>query len=677
MNIFHLLFLIMFSVIPGESDYLSGWTAERNGDYETALSYYVICSEEPGPLVPYALIRTAQCNAEMGNIDRAIEDLQSILKAHPDGPWVEMVNLEMAVLYMQMDKHKEAADLFENVLSADYKPWWFAEYDWMAAENLLAEPDSMEKGLDFFRNVVENTRFRYQRLNASRLLMKSENPDDQFMAAMGLVRSRSYKEASKALLTLGTKVLKDRTLTADWQALAAQILMGIGQDEQGREMMEGISKEFEGTKWERFALYHAARNLISKKKTSQARMICDRLVKKFPESTETGDSLWRLAQNLDVNGHKVKAITEYLRLVRVTPNHSRVDDSLFHASQAMVRLNERTRALELLNTIIERHSRGAFYSDACYWAGRILESNGQIDEATGLFQKASKNNMGDFYAHRSIERLYRLGAIKGEPGRRLKAGRKTYYLRSSHVPNSSGPSIEMAMGTSRFELLSFFGSYGMHEGEWEALDILHKGTSPVPYRTLSEAGMAYSSMKHAKLKGWGRDKNNRPTTDLLYINYPRTYWKEVLKIAHETDIDPYLILSIALRESTFRPAIMSNAGATGTMQVMPTTASWLADVDPAIDKTHANNLDVPIYSLRIGAYYLKRMLKRSDGNIVYALASYNAGPGNLDKWKNSLPSDDLDYFIEAIPYTETRDYIKAVLGNYAAYHSLYPPVNLE
>ena len=66
------------------------------------------------------------------------------------------------------------------------------------------------------------------------------------------------------------------------------------------------------------------------------------------------------------------------------------------------------------------------------------------------------------------------------------------------------------------------------------------------------------------------------------------------------------------------------------------------------------------------------MLDRSDGNVAYALASYNGGPGNCDKWVHQFGKADIETFIESIPFSETRDYVKIVLGNYAAYCSLYP-----
>ena len=109
----------------------------------------------------------------------------------------------------------------------------------------------------------------------------------------------------------------------------------------------------------------------------------------------------------------------------------------------------------------------------------------------------------------------------------------------------------------------------------------------------------------------------------------------------------------------------------GVMQLMPGTADWLAGVDAALEPAHAANLESADNSLRLGAIYLQRMLERSNGSIVYALASYNGGPGNCDKWRKRHPLADTETFIESIPFSETKDYIKKVLGNYAAYLSLY------
>ena len=142
-------------------------------------------------------------------------------------------------------------------------------------------------------------------------------------------------------------------------------------------------------------------------------------------------------------------------------------------------------------------------------------------------------------------------------------------------------------------------------------------------------------------------------------------------MAAETRLDPYLLLAIARQESTFRPAIGSSAGALGVMQLMPSTAAWMVGVEDGIEAEHAADLTLPSNSLRLGAYYLRRMLDRSGGNVAVALAAYNAGPGNVSKWERERRGQDTETFIENIPFGETRNYVKRVLANYAAYRSLY------
>ena len=155
------------------------------------------------------------------------------------------------------------------------------------------------------------------------------------------------------------------------------------------------------------------------------------------------------------------------------------------------------------------------------------------------------------------------------------------------------------------------------------------------------------------------------------IRYPRVYWDEVVALGEELELDPFLILAVARQESTYRPNLTSIAGARGVMQLMPDTASWLARIDERITDQHASHLSTPQHALRIGAVYLKRLMLRSDHNLVYALASYNAGPGNCDKWRRRFGEIPPDEFIEKIPFGETKNYVKRILAHYATYHSLY------
>jgi hypothetical protein len=222
--------------------------------------------------------------------------------------------------------------------------------------------------------------------------------------------------------------------------------------------------------------------------------------------------------------------------------------------------------------------------------------------------------------------------------------------------------------------LQYFGMHGLEEGEWEALECIltcPESLEKLWFPVIAEAGFMHTMHQFMYDRNWGLEDGS-PTPARRYVEYPLAYWPHVQAISKELGVDPYLVLAIARQESTFRAGITSSAGATGVLQLMPATASWLAKVDDRIKAEHVTNLKSPVNSIRLGAVYLERKLKRSGNNMVYALASYNAGPGNCDKWRTHFPNYSLEKFADAIPFTETNDYVKRVLANYAAYHSLYP-----
>ena len=230
---------------------------------------------------------------------------------------------------------------------------------------------------------------------------------------------------------------------------------------------------------------------------------------------------------------------------------------------------------------------------------------------------------------------------------------------------------------ARYARLNFFGRHGLREAEWEALGLLQQDFEDdqefaARLRAVGEAGASYSAMQVAFARNWGGTGDGRQTLKRLRVRFPLAHWPLVVEYGRETNLDPYLLLSIARQESTYRPSLTSSAGAKGVMQLMPGTATQLAKKNDAIARADTKNLTDPVVSFKLGAYYLRQLLDRFDGNVVYALAAYNAGPNRCEKWIKKFGTEDSAEFIENIPYAETRNYVKRILGYYAAYHSLYP-----
>ena len=155
--------------------------------------------------------------------------------------------------------------------------------------------------------------------------------------------------------------------------------------------------------------------------------------------------------------------------------------------------------------------------------------------------------------------------------------------------------------------------------------------------------------------------------DDLELRYPTPYAAEFEKHANGSNIQRSWALGIARSESLFMRDIRSSAGAIGLMQLMPDTARHTAR-DVNLKYAGLVTLTDPDSNIRLGTAYLRKMLERFDNNQVLATAAYNAGPLNVKKW---LPKDgDVDalIWIENIPFTETRKYVKRVLATDTIFH---------
>jgi soluble lytic murein transglycosylase len=120
-----------------------------------------------------------------------------------------------------------------------------------------------------------------------------------------------------------------------------------------------------------------------------------------------------------------------------------------------------------------------------------------------------------------------------------------------------------------------------------------------------------------------------------------------------------LLAAVAKQESRFSPGVSSGAGAVGLLQLMPATAAELAGTPLTADA-----LTDPARNAQLGALYLKQLLGQWQGNPVLMAASYNAGPGATAGWVTPQLQQEPELWIEAIPYPETRLYVKKVLGNF-------------
>jgi soluble lytic murein transglycosylase len=140
--------------------------------------------------------------------------------------------------------------------------------------------------------------------------------------------------------------------------------------------------------------------------------------------------------------------------------------------------------------------------------------------------------------------------------------------------------------------------------------------------------------------------------------------------ARDKGLDPALIAAVIYTESHFRDGQTSGAGAEGLMQITPATARMIARKSGGVAFT-VEDLGTPQVNIAYGAWYLRYLLERYAGNEFFALAAYNGGEGNVDRWIDAARRRDEELTIQAIPFSETRAYVQRVEQAKAQYRDSY------
>jgi soluble lytic murein transglycosylase len=154
------------------------------------------------------------------------------------------------------------------------------------------------------------------------------------------------------------------------------------------------------------------------------------------------------------------------------------------------------------------------------------------------------------------------------------------------------------------------------------------------------------------------------------IKLPLRHEDIIRQQAREKDLDPALIAAVIYAESRFREGQTSHAGATGLMQITPATAQDIARKSGGTEFV-VGDLATPQVNISYGAWYLRYLLGRYGGNETLALAAYNGGEGNVDRWIDSARQRERDLTISEIPFPETRHYVRAVHDAHVEYRRSY------
>ncbi|MGB3493576.1 MAG: transglycosylase SLT domain-containing protein [Elainellaceae cyanobacterium] len=398
----------------------------------------------------------------------------------------------------------------------------------------------------------------------------------------------------------------------------------------------------------------------------------DQVIERFPD--RAGDALLERAKRLD-QLQSAESATQARESLRTQYSDSDAAAELrWQQAEAAQESGDLELAWKWASELVTQNPDSDWAPEAAFWVGKWASQLGQREDAKTAFEHVLKQYPQSYYAWRSA--VY-LGWDVGD-----------FTSIRTKIPALTEPDLRATL-PSGSETLNELYRLGQDEDAW--------GMWQVEFDSRMEPSVAEQFTDGVMLMGIGDNLEGifmldsldwRPkieanaeadsTLDFDTVKNTRVYWQALYPFpyqdtitawAQERSLNPVLVTALIRQESRFEPRIKSVAGATGLMQVMPATADWIAQQTGSSDYTMSDPED----NVEFGTWYLDYTHREYDSNSLFAVASYNAGPGNVANWIQRFGFSDPDVFVEQIPFPETKGYVESVFENYWNYLRLYNP----
>jgi TolA-binding protein len=354
------------------------------------------------------------------------------------------------------------------------------------------------------------------------------------------------------------------------------------------------------------------------------------------------------------------------RLSQTYTEKTEKDETLLKEIVAAFVKQDYSESTKLSENFLADYPRSTHQFRVRFLLGESLHRKGRVDQAKPHFEEIMKRAPWSWYAILSAERLSvslpnTLLAVSLKPGSSAKQlGNSKQGGTDKANAIATGFSYVEEMKFQRLQSLVHFKK---REGAYLEIDSFSR------LRNYSDDGILSLLQEAVRVKDHPhifrliteliqRESDKAKSKELIDLIFPVDFEKEFKETAKNQNIDWTWVLSLSKQESAFYPRALSGSGALGLMQLMTFTALEVNS------KLYLRDLFNPKTNIETGTGYLVYLLKRFNGNLVYSLAGYNAGPTRLGRWRKDVPENaGMIEFIESIPVRETKDYVTSILRN--------------
>ncbi len=617
-------------------------------------------------LADYAEFLGAKAQHDGGNNQAAEELLKDFAERNPDSIFVPQVPELEAQVLLGMNDVAGA----RRVLAASPEAAGRAGYQLALAEANQAQGQTEEAGR-IYKHVLLTWPLTFEATTArTRLtalgLESTMTPAEVRSLADAYYNGGHYEEASEQYHALARQSGSDVVQRNGFAVAAAACDLKLKR--LTREQAEALAPTNDENGARRlYLLMELARNRDDLEGQSA---YVDLLRTSFPHSQWLSEALFSSGNMYMLRKDYPKAVTYYSELARSFPQNTNAAAAHWRAGWWSYRQGLYPQAAQIFEEQIKQYPGAKETVSALYWRARMYE---QQDHQPGMAAAHYRTLIAAyghfFYAQMARQRLVALGDAAPLTSPASVPGLEKYvpatipkldvsfpegdpHLVKAHLLVNAGLSeyvpqeIAAAPGSGSWSGIAEAKIYASYGETFRAMRVLKRA---LPYA-------ASAPIKSIPLAYWR-------------ILFPESYWDTIVAESKKKGLDPYLVASLIRQESEFNPSAISHANAYGLMQMLPSVGRQMAR-EEGLGSIEPRQLLDPILNIRLGTRYLKQTLDKFGGVAEYALAAYNAGDNRVTDWQAAGPYQGIDEFVESIPFTETREYVQAIMRNQEIYRGI-------
>jgi soluble lytic murein transglycosylase len=400
--------------------------------------------------------------------------------------------------------------------------------------------------------------------------------------------------------------------------------------------------------------------------TEDQRRIVAEMQTRFPHSPWLEQALLSSGNMYLLKRDYASAAEYYLDLATRFPEAKKAAAAHWRAGWLTYRQARYEEAARIFDEQIHSYPTATESVSALYWRARLHESlDHNIASAAADYRMILRNSPHYFYAQMARQRLTALGSSVPAEDRQQDHSQKVAEPQLVESFPEASPHLAKARLLANVGLNEYIAQEIKADPDASSSGSLAEAQI---YSSYGQTSLALRTLKRALPNSTSAQLQAIP---LVYwrILFPEPWWETIQSESAKNHLDPYLVASLIRQESEFNPMAISRANAYGLMQLLPSVGRKMAR-EESIARFETYQLLNPEVNIRLGTRYLKQMLDRFGGVEAYALAAYNAGDSRVVDWQAAGPYQGLDEFVESIPFTETREYVQAILRNKEMYQAI-------